>query len=914
MLTPVRLYVWFVACLLLPAVLSAQSPSLADARLIAGRCLIDTSGELSIRDVLARQDWITPAASDRIELTNYYVWTRLELDNPTDRSVSELLLLNRDADSAWVYTQRYGADSAEYLGLRTATGGKTRYTSLLPATYQVSLRPRDSITVVARLHFRDSWPLATVAAATRHEVSAVINAQLATTAWHFFYTGLMFSVSLLSLFVYVMFRDRSLLYFAGVTLSFGAYFLVINTMTDVLGLPSPVSAGTGSLQVVISALVVTMSTFVARFIRLPLRYPRYHRFYWLIAVLTVAAQFVPYLVGWHLLTIILLANLMLLAWVVAVLAPILVLSQRGDVPARQLALSSVMLALPAIAYLSQLMLTSALNNWLQYCLQFGSLSFTAILVRALARQIRDMRSTTQRLREQTELKARFFANISHEFRTPLTLIMSPLEQLLEHHPPGGEGNDHELLTLAHVNAKRQLDLVNRILQLSRLEADAASLNTGVIDVARLAKSTLVTFTHLAEQRGITLHCAAPAEPLLARLDAQKIEDILLNLIANAVKFTPAGGAVTLTVGVGERDSTVVLKVADTGVGIAEDELPTIFERFFRTPEAEDGVEGTGLGLSLVRELVRLHGGTVRVASTVGEGTTFVIELPDAVVTEVDYALQQSEVVGSASDASMVSLPGDSVTGVEKPLVLLVEDNAALRELLRLTLRQDYRTAEATGGRQGQAYAKQLHPDLIISDVAMPDMDGYGLVEAVKQDVEVSHIPIILLTARAASEDRISGLRVGADAYLTKPFNHNELLARVKNLLESRKLLRQRYATSIALKPAEVTTTPADSAFLQQCMQVVEDHLSEEKFRVADLAGAVNMSTASLNRKLRSLLDQSTNQFIQSVRLQRAHDLLTTSAATVAEVGHATGFSSTTYFVKVYRERYGETPGSVLRGV
>ena len=915
MLTPVHLYVWFLACLLLPAVVSAQSPSLADARLIAGHCLIDTSGELSIRDVLVGQDWITPGASDRIELTDYYVWTRLELDNATDHSVSELLLLNRDADSAWVYTQRYGADSAEYLGLRTATGGKTRYTSLLPATYQVSLWPHDSVTVYARLHFRDSWPLATVAAATRHEVGAVMNAQLANTAWHFFYTGLMFSVSLLSLFVYVMFRDRSLLYFAGVTLSFGAYFLVANTMTDVLGLPSPVSAGVGSLQVVITALVVSMSTFVARFIRLPCTYPRYNRFYWLIVALTVAVQFVPFLLGWHLLTIMRLANLMLLAWVVAVLAPILVLSRRGSAPARQLALSSVMLALPAIAYLSQLMLTSALSNWLQYCLQFGSLSFTAILVRALARQIRDMRSTTQWLTEQTELKARFFANISHEFRTPLTLIMSPLEQLLERHPPGeGGGNDHELLTLAHANAKRQLELVNRILQLSRLEADATSLNAGVIDVATLAKSTVATFTHLAQQRGIALHCVIPTGHLLARLDAQKIEDVLLNLMANAVKFTPAGGAVTLTVGVGERGSAVVLEVADTGVGIAEDELPTIFERFFRAPDAEGGVEGTGLGLSLVRELVRLHGGTVRVDSTVGEGTTFVIELPDAVVAEADYAQEQPEVIGSASDASAVSLSGDSITEGDKPLVLLVEDNAALRELLRLTLRQDYRTAEATGGREGLASAKQLHPDLIISDVAMPDTDGYELVEAIKQDVEVSHIPIILLTARVASEDRISGLRVGADAYLTKPFNHNELLARIANLLKSRKLLRQRYATSIALKPAEVTTTPADSAFLEQCMQVVEDHLSDEKLRVADLASAVNMSTASLNRKLRSLLDQSTNQFIQSVRLQRAHSLLTTSAATVAEVGHATGFSSTTYFVKVYRERYGETPGSVLRGV
>ncbi len=915
MLAPVRLLFLLLLCALLPPEGRAQNTSLAGARLLAGSCLLDTAGRLSIDEVMARRDWVTPGKQDQARLTDYYVWTRMGMDNPTDHSVAELLLLNRDADSAWVYTQRTGA-KIEYLGLRTASGSRAHYASLLPATYPVSLRPHDSVTVYARLHFRDPWPLVTIAAATRHEMGAVMNAQLSSTAWHFFYAGIMLSISLLSLFVFVMFRDRSLVLFAWVTLSFGAYFLVVNVMTDVLGLPSPISVGVGSLQLVITSLVVSMSGFIARFVRLPCTYPMYNRFYWLVVLLTVAAQFVPYLLGWHLLSIIRLANLLLLVWILTILAPILVLSRRGDPAARQLLISSLMLALPGLAYISQLMLTSALSNWLQYGLQFGSLSFTAVLVRALARQIRDMRSTTERLTEQTELKSRFFANISHEFRTPLTLIMSPLEQLLERHPPDQEGadNDHALLTLAHTNAKRQLELVNRILQLSRLEADATGLDLAVVDAVSLVETTVADFIHLAEQRRVSLQCVATPERILARLDAQKIEDVLLNLITNAIKFTPAGGAVTVRVG--ERGSDVRIAVCDTGVGISQAQLSTIFERFFRAPDAERGeVEGTGLGLSLVRELVRLHGGTVRVASQVGEGTTFTIDLPNAVVTDEALETAQHDSVADQLNTPVARTAPERVAAQgDRPLLLLVEDNAPLRELLQLTLRDGYRITEAEDGRAGLLAAKQVHPDLIISDVAMPVMDGYELVEAIKQDVEVSHIPIILLTARAGSEDRISGLRVGADAYLTKPFNHRELLARVTNLLESRKLLRQRYATSIALKPAEVTTTPADSDFLQRCLDVVEAHLSEEEFRVADLAGAVSMSPASLNRKLRSLLDQSTNQFIQSVRLQRAHDLLTAGAAvTVAEVGHATGFSSTTYFVKVYRERYGETPGSVLRG-
>ncbi|WP_420460375.1 ATP-binding protein [Neolewinella sp.] len=917
MLAPVRLLFMLILCALLPPEGSAQNTSLAGARLLAGSCLVDTTGGLSIDEVRGRRDWLTPGERDYARLTDYYVWAKIELDNPTDHSVAELLLLNRNVDSAWVYTQRTGA-KIEYLGLRTASGDRAHYASLLPATYPVSLRPHDSMTVYARLHFRDPWPLVTIAAATRHEMGAVMNAQLSSTAWHFFYAGIMLSISLLSLFVFVMFRDRSLVLFAWVTLSFGAYFLVVNVMTDVLGLPSPIRVGIGSLQLVITSLVVSMSAFIARFIRLPCTYPNYNRLYWLVVLLTVTAQFVPYLLGWHVLTILRLANALLLVWILTVLAPILVMSHRGYPAARQLLVSSLMLALPGLAYLSQLMLTSAQSSWLQYGLQFGSLSFTAVLVRALARQIRDMRSTTERLTEQTELKSRFFANISHEFRTPLTLIMSPLEQLLERHPPDqGADNDHALLTLAHTNAKRQLELVNRILQLSRLEADATGLDHAVVDAVSLVQSTVADFIHLAEQREVSLRCVATPQQILARLDAQKIEDVLLNLITNAIKFTPAGGAVTVRVG--ERGSDVQIAVCDTGVGISQAQLSTIFERFFRAPDAERGqVEGTGLGLSLVRELVRLHGGTVRVASQVGEGTTFTVELPNAVVTDEAWEAQHDSVVDGMN--SSAALPATEKIAAQEeeedwPLLLLVEDSAPLRELLQLTLQHGYRITEAEDGRAGLLAAKQLHPDLIISDVAMPGMDGYELVEAIKQDVEVSHIPVILLTARAGSEDRISGLRVGADAYLTKPVNHRELLARVTNLLESRKLLRQRYATSIALKPAEVTTTPADSDFLQRCMDVVEAHLSEEKFRVADLAGAVSMSPASLNRKLRSLLDQSTNQFIQSVRLQRAHDLLTTSAAvTVAEVGHATGFSSTTYFVRVYREKYGETPGSVLKGI
>lgn len=872
--------------------------------MLRGGYLLDQRGELQIDDLDEGADWRVVGAEDGLVETNSYLWTRLVLHNDMADTYPALLSLSREADSIWVYAEQDNV--LTYRGLRTLNSSDATQVGVFPAAYSVELRARDSVLVYARMYFRDGWPLAAATRAVQTDARAAVNREVGHTAWQFFYTGIMVSISLLSVFVYLLFKDRSLLLFAWVTMSFGLYFISFNSMTAILGLPPARLAGITTLQVSIVSLVLALSFFIARFLRLASAYPRYSRYYWGVTVLAVLTQVVPYQLGWRMVTVFLVANVVLLIWVVTVALPILTLSRRKNPAAHQLLLSAIMLAPPGVVYLLDLIWYNSLGGQLQYGLQIGSLSSTAILIRALTRQIQDMKTTTKRLSEQTELKSRFFANISHEFRTPLTLIMGPLEQLLSRHPQTESSNDeHALLSLAYTNANRQLELVNRILQLSRLEANATELDTSVVDLVQLVHSAGASFTHLAVQRGISIVYAQCPHALPCTLDARKMEDVLHNLLSNALKFTPRGG--TVTIGVGEGEHGVVVEVSDTGAGIPASQLAGIFDRFI---QAEGSTyteqEGSGLGLSLVRELVRLHKGNVAVRSSLGQGTTFTVQIPQDAIASEAVSTDGEQTVSSVEQASYTAVPDGAQT------VLIVDDNAAIRLLVSAALHADYRIIEAADGQKALQIARDQQPSLIISDVMMPFMDGYSLTEAVKTDLEISHIPVILLTARAASEDRIAGLSIGGDDYITKPFKHNELRARVHNLIESRKLLRQRYATSIELKPTEVAAAPVDAEFLQRCLDVVEGELMNERFRVGDLARAVSMSPASLNRKLRSLLEVSTNQFIQSVRLQRAQDLLNTQVYTVAEVGTATGFSSTSYFVKAYREKFGITPGSALR--
>ncbi len=569
---------------------------------------------------------------------------------------------------------------------------------------------------------------------------------------------------------------------------------------------------------------------------------------------------------------------------------------------------------------------------------------------------------TARLTELDRLKSRFFANISHEFRTPLTLILGPVEQIL------GEVIEERArpkLRLVQNNAQRLLGLINQLLDLSKLESGKMQLRAAEGDLVAFLQNLAVSFAPLAERKRIALRFEAKEKKLLVYFDRDKAEKIFSNLLSNAIKFTPEGGSVTVEMGkagdgesgrVGEREIHPVtpsptlqvtlspslplafafVTIKDTGIGIPAEKLPHVFDRFYQVDASPTrAYEGTGIGLALVKELVELHRGTVSVISAEGQGSTFTVALPlgkdhlapeevlevaeqysvssdrEAKIEDSGLKIVDEATIGqqqATSDQHPASSHEHPATSNEQPdLILLVEDHAEMRRFVRQELEPAYRVHEAGDGEAGWEKALEAIPDLMISDVMMPKMNGYELCRRLKTDERTSHIPVILLTAKADQPDKLAGLETGADDYLSKPFDRQELVARVKNLIALRRKLRERFARQLTLKPSEVTVESRDEAFLQRALAVMEEQISNEEFSVEDFQRAVGMSKTQLHRKLKALVNQAPREFMRTFRLQRAAQLLKQGAGNVTEIAYMVGFSSQPYFTKCFQEEFGVTP-------
>jgi signal transduction histidine kinase/DNA-binding response OmpR family regulator/ligand-binding sensor domain-containing protein len=534
----------------------------------------------------------------------------------------------------------------------------------------------------------------------------------------------------------------------------------------------------------------------------------------------------------------------------------------------------------------------------------------------------------EHLADVDRLKSRFFANISHEFRTPLTLVLGPLEKLRFRFP---DKESQHVLGMMKRNAHQLLGLVNQLLDLSKLEAGEMKLHACQANIVPFVRGVAYSFESLAGMRKIDWSVSTGQDEIQVCFDKDKLEKILTNLLSNAFKFTPEGGKVTVTVTAFRHQISdiriqksipqCVIVVSDTGIGIPEDKLPHIFDRFYQVDDSATREQGgTGIGLALAKELVELHRGTIRVAGRRGVGTEFTVSLPLG-----REHLKPDEIVeGTGEEETVVSLPEAIREGTvsapelratpdhdtRKSLVLIVEDNADVRQYIKDSLPACYSCTEAVDGVEGIDKAKEAIPDLIISDVMMPKKDGYELCRTLKNDERTSHIPIILLTAKAASENKIEGLETGADDYLIKPFEPKELLARVKNLIDMRRKLRARFNASVPLKPGEVAVTSIDDAFLRKAMRAVEQHMGDEQFRIDELSADVGMSRSQLHRKLVALTNQSPGEFIRYIRLHRALQLLQKEAGTVSEIAYTVGFRDPSHFAKCFRRQFGVTPGSV----
>ncbi|MEM9830392.1 MAG: two-component regulator propeller domain-containing protein [Bacteroidota bacterium] len=527
---------------------------------------------------------------------------------------------------------------------------------------------------------------------------------------------------------------------------------------------------------------------------------------------------------------------------------------------------------------------------------------------------------SKKMRELDHLKSRFFANISHEFRTPLTLILGPLEKFIQQndsHPSA-----QSTYRMMQRNAQRLLNLVNQLLDLSKLESGNMTLDTQPQAIVPFLKSIALAFTSLAEQRQIIYHFQFPTENPVVYYDADKLEKIVSNLLSNAFKFTPDGGQVTVSIILREAIQksglqTLKISVQDSGSGIPENIIEHIFDRFYQNDAwLADEQQGSGIGLSLVHELVELHQGEITVENTENSGALFTVTLP---VKVADY----EEITSNAASRNFpVIIPEEEILAEEngkshsaynmsKPLVLVIEDNADVRAFIRETLQPNYRLLEAANGKIGLQQAEETIPDLIISDVMMPEMDGVTLCQQLKTDERTSHVPVILLTAKAIGSDKIVGLETGADDYMIKPFRSDELIARINNLIETRRKLRERYSQTVTLQPSDVAITSVDQQFLERMKTIVESHMADATFGVEAFSEEAGLSRVQLFRKLKALTDLSPSEFIKNMRLKRAADLLRLKGGTIGEIAFRVGFQDPSYFTKTFQKQYGQTPSDYM---
>lgn len=533
-------------------------------------------------------------------------------------------------------------------------------------------------------------------------------------------------------------------------------------------------------------------------------------------------------------------------------------------------------------------------------------NFQRIKRAQLTQQLQFEHKEAERLAEIDTLKTRFFANISHEFRTPLTLILSPLKELIKEFP------QRDIFQLMHQNAERLLSLINQLLDLSKLEAGKMEVQIQKGDLPPFLKYVFASFESLGQDRNVLFQYRQSQQHLMAYFDADKLEKITTNLLSNAFKFTPENGRVEVSADYTEQQ--LVLTVQDWGIGIEADRLPHIFDRFYQGDNSNiRNYEGTGIGLALVKELVEVLNGTIDVNSQVGKGTVFTVRLP---IDQQSWpqSLTQNDVILAKSfqpaESSLAYSNINTVSNTELPILLIVEDNVDLRHYIRSQFDTEYQILEAKDGQEGFEIARDMIPDLVICDLMMPRLDGFGFCKALKTDMHTSHIPVIMLTAKATLEDRLEGLELGADDYLAKPFNTSELQVRVRNLIHIREKLRQKYNSSqvLTLVEAEIpkTATP-DDHFLQKMSQIIEQNIMNPTFEVETLAGLLMMSTSQLRRKLKALTNQTIIEFIRNYRLEKAAVLLKNKKGNVSEVAFQVGFESLSYFAKVFWERYGKAP-------
>lgn len=539
--------------------------------------------------------------------------------------------------------------------------------------------------------------------------------------------------------------------------------------------------------------------------------------------------------------------------------------------------------------------------YLSYLLLFLAVVYAFYKI-SLQRQIAGQES--KRLQDLDDLKSRFITNITHEFRTPLTIILGYLGDLKERFT--GKDEIETSFNTIEQNSNSLLNLVNQMLDLAKLEKGQLKINLIQNDVVSFSSHIVDSFKSIATDRGINLKFDAQPNEIIMDFDTEKIRQILTNLISNALKFSPQNSE--LQINLQKLNSPVLqIKVADQGFGIPAAELPFIFDRFYQVENAEHKVsQGTGVGLALTKELVELFNGTIEVDSEVNKGTSFTITLP---ITNTAKTKSISDNDRQMSIGTVVPQTDDIISNEDANSVLIVEDNSDMARYIASCLKPDYKVTFAKDGSEGLGIAKNQIPDIIITDVMMPIMDGFELTQKLQANTNTNHIPIIMLTSKAMQEDRLEGISSGADAYLTKPFQKEELQLRMQMLITKRKQLQERYAVNTVIEQKVEQPKPEDKniLFLNSVIDAIHQHIEDSNFGANELANFLTMSDSQLYRKLKAISNTSTAVFIRKVRLEKGKAMLKNTDLSVSEIAYAVGFNDPNWFSKSFKEEFGQSP-------
>ena len=515
---------------------------------------------------------------------------------------------------------------------------------------------------------------------------------------------------------------------------------------------------------------------------------------------------------------------------------------------------------------------------------------------------------SNRLKELVESKTKLYTSIAHEFRTPLTIIMG-MNDLMLNDPDKwlAEGNGK-----IDSNAKILLRLVNQMLDLSRIKAGAMTIRMVRGDIVHYLKYIVELFRSFAEQKKIELIFIPCDQDMILDYDSEKIMQIISNLLTNALKFTQNNGRVIVEIAAIDEEKYLI-RVSDNGPGIPEDQLQFIFDRFYRVNENSPG---SGLGLALTMELVKLMNGSITAESIYGEGTEFTVELPatfNASLQEVpEYNELKNRITENFSPLTKTDILSTYNNCIHdtKPMLLIVEDNRDVVRYLITFLEKEYNVITAANGEEGINKALEFIPDIILSDIMMPVVDGIGMMKIVKSDFRTSHIPVVMLTAKADIASRIEGIERGADAYLAKPFNKEELLVQLRSLIGLRKKLQERYLSIGHLSLTSEKDFQIEDTFIKRCREIMTSNLSDENFDIQSLCNGLAMSRTQFYRKFGSLTNKTPNDYLRTLRLHNAKDLLTGSDTTVTEAAYRSGFKNLSHFSKVFSVEFGVNPSEI----